>query len=97
MEHHLSAGNGRSGVRFDEWLRAVGVAVVAFAGGVVAYALIALSPWASLAAVGVTGVIGGLLMRGWWALLVVPAAVWLGIIAGTLAYGWLHGYLSDSM
>lgn len=72
-------------------LRALG-ALVACAGGFLAYALLQESTTSVLLtvqfllAIGLSSLVGAWLWRAWWALLVVPVALWLGALAAALLF-----------
>lgn len=69
----------------SRWLRALGVLVAAI-GGFVAYRIMAESAIAFLLVCGLAGAMGALLWRMWRAVLVVPAALWLGAVAAAVMY-----------
>jgi uncharacterized membrane protein len=75
----------------EAFLRALG-ALVAFAGGFLAYSLVQ-QPASTLAltielllTIGLSSLIGAFLWRAWQALLVVPVALWLGAVAAAIMF-----------
>lgn len=69
--------------------------LLAFLGGVLAFALIPVSWIGFLLAVVVSSTIAALLLRSWWAIVAVPTALWFGAIGATLLYGAIHTLLAD--
>lgn len=97
MQQRPSAAVPLPHMRWSRWLRALGV-LVACAGGFVAYGFvggfvpngfISESIPLLLLTSGLAGTVGAFLWRSWGAMLVIPAALWLGAVAAEVFYRML--------
>jgi hypothetical protein len=75
-------------------LRVLGVGV-ALIGGWMTNLFIPVSWPVFLLAVGITSIVGALLAQARWAMLAVPAAVWLGALGTAVIDGVTHSRLAD--
>jgi len=92
---HLSPALPRSLMAARDWgLRVIGL-VLACLGGIAAFLLIPNPFGVSILTAIVVGSVSALLVRAWWAALVVPAAVWLAAQVPEFVYAVSHARLED--
>lgn len=99
MQQHPPAAPPLPQTRESRWLRALGV-LVACVGGFAAYSYgfifeHMMQPsdlYLFQLIVAAPSIIGALFWRTWWAVLVVPAAVWVGAVAAEMLFKVLAHY-----
>ncbi len=94
MEHHSPALPPSLTTVRDWGLRVVGLGVACL-GGVTAFLLIPTSFGLSILTAIVIGSVSAILVRAWWAVLAVPAAIWLVAQVPEFVYAVSHARLED--